>query len=437
MYSKIESWYAETTKYNSLKWLDQEAIIVMNDVATQLLNKETWDDNDINIGYKVLLISNIIYNNTEINPPIEDGIYDLLVVKYNKLVETGAPVGAPPIEFERITNENYTPDSKDDTSSPKRILFRTPKDNFIYDNYLSHNHSLSMWYGDGEDFQKASVLNKEIKMDTEHMFPELVGTLDKCKFVLNADAYANHLDLEKDPTITTFEKDFMNKCWANGIIFDELIAELKYDGVSVELMVDSDTIIGASSRGDTKNDVTRDLTPIFGGLKFPNAVGKVQPGTVFGLKTECIITKDNLALLSRETGKTYKNPRVAVIGILGSLNARELVRYLTLVPIRTSGLNIPSRETEIEFLNKFYTFGIDLHYMVLNGNYETLLYQVREFVRDSESVRPIMNFMYDGVVVSITDPKLKEKLGRKNSVDKYYYHMKSKHHRSDSFCTLH
>lgn len=400
--------------------ISYEAVQAMNQIAVTAINTDEWDKNILEDIYGVLLISNILYNNTQMGMmPLEDGVYDLLVAKYNKYTGGQSPVGATPIIFDNDNpNEVGIVDPNDMKEQRQLITICRKVDRsktMFFNNIVRNSTPMEAFY----DHSPIEYNAQDVKgyRNTKHKYPELVGTLDKCKFVLSKDATVRGIG--NDPSIQIFERDFLGKYYVAGFRFNQLITELKYDGVSVEAEVNGDTIISARSRGDTANDKAEDLSFIFAGYKFPKAVGKVQPGTVFGMKFECIITKENLYAIKRDFGKVFKNARVAVIGIFHSLDARKYLPYLTLVPLRTAGLNMPNRQTEVEFLNTYYSSGVDLKYAILNGDYMQLLYQVDRFVKDAEYMRPYMNFMYDGVVVSFTDPNIINMLGRKNSVDQW------------------
>ena len=84
------------------------------------------------------------------------------------------------------------------------------------------------------------------------------------------------------------------------------------------------------------NNEARDLTPIFGGMKFERASGRFKTDKAgIGVKFEYIITDYNKQRLERATGITYANKRNAVIGIIGRLDARQFRDYLTPVPLET------------------------------------------------------------------------------------------------------
>jgi NAD-dependent DNA ligase len=136
------------------------------------------------------------------------------------------------------------------------------------------------------------------------------------------------------------------------------------------------------------------------------------------MKFEAVISYPALMQLSMECGKEYKNPRNAIIGILGNCDAARYAKYITLVPLQTSHDNM-TREEELIFMNSYYSTGELCRYAVVRGNYEQVLFQVKKFVDEAESMRDIMPFMYDGVVVSYLNPQIRKAIGRKNSVNEY------------------
>lgn len=399
--------------------VSQDEVAMVNTIAIQYLNGE-----DINPSLirGILEISNILYNNTTRSIlPLEDGIYDKLVVKYNKTTGGYSPVGALPINFKEEPEVIYGEEDKEEKELVYPIQFIPDEviNKMVYfDNIMKNQYAIPQDFyqpmnGSVEDLGK-------IKHTVKHSYPELVGTLNKCKYTLYSEA-AEAQDIGSETPI--FERDFLYATWnaaisnsTNGLV--GMIMELKYDGVSVEIEVDGDTIISATSRGDTANDIASDYTPIFGGKKFARATGSIPKGTVFGIKCEAIITEQNLNILRYQFNKVYKNARVAIIGILGSSDAIKYRDLITLVPICTSGLSFKDPVQEVEFLNKYYSMGIDMRYAyVESADYNTILYSVYKFTKDAEAMRPYIDFMYDGIVVSYTDPLARRILGRVNSVN--------------------
>jgi NAD-dependent DNA ligase len=383
----------------------------ISNIAVGLINKQVLDTDDIIVANLILRISNIAYNNTSIDIlPLDDGVYDQLLVLYSKY-DPDYQVGAVPILFEEQP-QNEIIDEKVMCVTVDNMNDKL----FIQDIWKQHTPLREMRPVNMCFLVKDPITKRLI--NTEHKYPELVGTLDKCKFVLNNDAIeANVFD---KLSVQVFERDFIHKCLEMGVInyneVFEMVAELKYDGISVEAEVCGDTIISALSRGDTADNIATDLTPIFGGYKFHKAKD-VPKDITFGMKFEAVITYYNLNRLSEARGKSYKNGRNAIIGLSGASDADKYIDYITLIPIATS-LDM-DRITELEFLNKYYHSGEYNRYCVLQGDYQSILFQVKQFTESAEAIRKILPYMIDGVVISFINKDKINKLGRYNSVNKY------------------
>ena len=399
---------------NDIKYINQEAMRLLN---TDPLNKD-----DVSILNNLIQISNILYNNTDRNIlPLEDGIYDLLVEKLKQYMDY--QISSPPVVFQNMeggdsSDSSYLDGELEDPLYPEvdpnfisnslfinkeELLMEPPLDHNLYSQYRVIPSDITL-----------TKMNKSIP----HKYPNLVGTLDKCKFVLNSEAVEK--GVINDPTVKTFERDFLGKHAMEGLFNPnapiDLICELKNDGVSVEADV-TDHIISARTRGDTDADVAGDLTPLLGGIKFPYAP-YIPEEESFGMKFEAIITKENLYNLCELRKIKYANCRVAIIGLLGSSDAYAYRNFITLVPLQTS-LDI-DRLTELEFMNKYYNMGVYNRYAVIHGqNYNDALFQVYRFVKEAEAIRDLVPYMYDGVVVSYLDKNIRERLGRKGAINQY------------------
>jgi DNA ligase (NAD+) len=385
-----------------------------SNVATNLINTDNWSLDQQGIADCLLRISNIMYNDTtdEILP-LDDGLYDRLLEKYKKY-NPYYQIGAMPLIFE----ENPQNEFQDQKVMCSIVSDKEKMDNLYIDSIQRQNVPLSwglrpvtMCYIARDPISKRLI-------NVQHKYPELVGTLDKCKFVLNNDA--REKDAFDTDSVKVFERDFIHKCLESGVISPtevfEMVAELKYDGVSVEAEIQGDTIISALSRGDTADNIATDLTPILGGYKFPYA-NKVPKDIKFGMKFEAVMLKRDLERIGESRGKSYKNCRNAIIGLFGSSDAFKFVDYITLIPLSTS-LDMP-REEELKFINHFYNSGQFNRHVFIRGNYQQILFQVKEFTNSAEIIRKILPYMIDGVVISFTDPDKIKALGRVNSVNKY------------------
>ena len=351
---------------------------LINAVVMDLFQRQYhWSPDDTSIADMVLRISNILYNNTSKTIlPLDDGVYDQLLVAYRRY-NPNYQVGAKPINFPELNDEETI-------TSGKRLLYHVVDEKKLGESLYGNDiwkQQTSM-----EDGIRPRRLYTVIRdpiskrlIDTPHIYPELVGTLDKCKFVLNIDA--QQAGVFDDLSVQVFERDYIQLCLSCGIITPdevfEMVGELKYDGVSVEAEVEGDRIIRALSRGDTGDNIATDLTPIFNGYRFRSkALREYLAGLSqspfqmekFGIKFEAVLTRRNLEILSELRGKEYKNARNAIIGLLGASDAYRYADYITLIPISSSLPNVP-RIPELDFLNKFYNSGEYNRFCTFRGNY--------------------------------------------------------------------
>ena len=379
------------------------------DVDPKSVNDENTQIRLINI----IKIANIYYNN-DFNGLllIDDNIYDRIVVLLRQ-TSIPIPIGAPRIELkEPIPMTNNTLLESKQGSLKQVVRFSNAGEYF---NTLTSNATKSLYDDyiinpDDNDCSYRKLRN------TGHRY-DLCGTLDKCKFVTNLDAKS--AGVFEDTSVMVFERDFLNPHIKKGIVNPNditIIASLKYDGISVEATVQGDTIISACSRGDMANNEASDLTPILGGMKFKRAEG-ISKQDEFGIKFEFIVNSLNMNRLLKQYKVNYVNHRNAIIGLFGRLDARAFRDYMTPVPLESS-LDT-DRITEIQFLNKYYTKGLDLRHIVIRGNKSEVLKQLSEFVEEASNIRSFMPFAYDGIVVEYVDPNIRNILGKLNSIPRY------------------
>ena len=405
-------------KQGNLSCITSEVVKAMNDITLDFLDDPNPNQQKIFNAKCILEISNILCHNTSRDIlPLNDDLYDLLLEKY-KVYDPNFQVGSYPVVFQ--------PDNSNTSSSNDElevIMCRIEDPNttdFLYADDILKTRQITK-----EDYYTTIMepMYRDMPVrrvgDAKHIYKELAGTLDKCKFVLNEQA--RNRGVFSDSNVKILERDFFGPHLQSGIINTKdnikICLELKYDGVSVEADV-SDQIISARSRGDANEGISVDLTPLLKGIPFPRAIGVIPHNEVFGMQFEAIMTNYDLMIYNYRKGTNYKNCRTAIISLFASQDAFRYRDLITLVPIRTS-LDNMDRQTEIEFMNKYYTDKVLMKYSIIEGNYVNILFGIKKFVEEAEYLRPWIPFMYDGVVVSYMDEHIRETLGRVNSINKY------------------
>lgn len=396
----------------------------INETAMHLYYKPELTPEDQEDLHNIITICNICYNDTDREIlPIEDGVYDLILEKYKKY-NPRFQVGADIVIFES-SKKNAGPYI--DKNMKEAVIFDDPQNEkdvfFLNDIVIDPTRFI-----DRRDFENrpeppsVEFITKRYH-NTEHNHPELVGTLDKCKFVLDRDAIER--GVFNDSNVKTVERDFFQNHLNRGIIsandrFD-IVLELKYDGISVEADC-TDEVVTARSRGDTGVGMASDLTPFLRGYKFPH---RPKGSPMVGVKFEAIITQSDLPFFNKAKGYEYRNCRSAIVGLLSSGDAWKYRDFITLVPLAVEQKVFEERcqsdrVQEIEYLNEnFISKGCPLRWTFVNGTYVENLVWINLFTHNAEMMRYAVPFMYDGIVVSYRDPKIRKALGRENYINKY------------------
>jgi NAD-dependent DNA ligase len=393
--------------------ITDEVVLEMNNVALNVMSKQDCTLEEQSGAETVLEICDILYNNTDMNKlPLDDGLYDLLVRWYENTTGNKR-VGSKVVRFEPLERKDI-------------IRFIRPETNDA-EPYVPKNDKRSEMYDLTDGTQPIGktrmniIRNYNIYMRNEsarHIHEDLVGTLSKCKFVMESEAEASGSG--SNSAVTSVEKDFFAAHIMSGVLDPKrtfgMTYELKYDGVSIEAEC-TGKILSARTRGDVFNNEALDVTHIFADYCFNNATDFVEFGNPIGVKFEAIMTNSNLKEYNRRRGSVYKNCRTAISSLINSNDGYKYVDLVTLVPLATSmGLE---RLEEIDFMNNYYANELPLCFVFEHTDYIKHLYLIREFVRAAEECRPTTDFMYDGVVIGYTDTDIIDALGRDRFVNRY------------------
>lgn len=400
----------------------------LNDIAMSIYEKPQLDSTDIDILKKIIMSCNILYNRTDLTIlPIEDGFYDLLLEKYKKY-DANFQVGSAVVEVRNLIENDI---SNPRTIAKSAISFFDPIErDDIHESIFSQIMRKDKQILNADDFKPNLPLvnNDHINKrthDTEHNHPGLVGSLDKAKFVLDQDAM--EAGVYDDPNVVILERDFFRKHIEEGIINPnteiEVVVELKYDGISVEADC-TNKVLSARTRGDTGIGKAADITPILKDYLFKHAECMKNESPI-GVKFEAIMTNSNLAVFNKIRNKEYANCRSAIVGLFGNSDAWMYRDLITLVPLAVDRedpnlSSITDRLVEIEFLNNvFRSHGEPLRYTYFKGSITEVLYLIKCFWDEAKIARDYLDFMYDGIVVSYLDENIRQRLGRKNYINKY------------------
>lgn len=397
--------------------LNERAMSIYNN-RDSALSKEEIDELK-----HILMICNILYNRTDITvQAIEDGFYDILLEIYKKY-DNNFQVGSAVVQMKNVIETDLDP-KKHVAKQALHFFDKIERDSVhqsIYEDlnrvdYMKEDLHDNMIFLQGYDISKRTH-------NTAHNHPDLVGTLDKVKFIFNQDAI--DAGVFNDSNVKILERDFFQEHIKQGIISSnqviEIVCELKYDGISVEADCGLD-LVSARTRGDTGIGEAADITPILKGYPFHRA-GCMIGEKPIGVKFEAIMTRWNLFEFNRLRERNYVNCRSAIVGLFGSSDAWKYRDLITLIPLAIDRNDVPSitnRMEEIAFLNRvFQTDNEPLRYCYFKGTIPEVMYLIKAFHDEAWLARNYLDFMFDGIVVSYVDENIRNALGRKNYINKY------------------
>ena len=186
-----------------------ENINRMNDIAMQIYAKREGQltDQEVSTLKELLMICNVLYNRTDLTvQAIEDGFYDILLEIY-KQYDEHFQVGSAVVNLKDLLESDL--DSKNIMASPAIYFFFDEKKDDIHEAIYKDLNKVTFVPHDlnksSVTFQQSEGISKRTH-NTAHNHPDLVGTLDKVKFVFNQEAI--DAGVFEDPNVKILERDF-------------------------------------------------------------------------------------------------------------------------------------------------------------------------------------------------------------------------------------
>lgn len=189
-------------------------------------------------------------------------------------------------------------------------------------------------------------------------------------------------------------------------------AELKFDGLAVNLRYEHGVLVQAATRGDgeTGEDMTQNVRTI---RAIPLRLATDTPPAVLEVRGEVYLRRDDFEALNaaaRERGdKTFVNPRNAAAGSIRQLDpaiaAQRPLSFFAYGIGETLGWPVP--ETHSGLLDALLALGLSVCHERAVGAVDALIC----FHADIAARRDRLPFDIDGVVYKVNDRALQERLG--------------------------
>jgi DNA ligase (NAD+) len=195
-----------------------------------------------------------------------------------------------------------------------------------------------------------------------------------------------------------------------------LIAEPKFDGVSIELVYSKGKFLRAATRGDGRigEDISENVKSIAAvPMRLRNST--TTPG-LLAVRGEVYVAKDDFREMNRrrieQNEDPYTRPRNAVAAILSRLESREVASWpLDVVfsdVLQAQDLDLKTHSDELKHLEKW---GLKVTYHTRRVE---SLDQVRKFHEQLGGGRDELPFEVDGIVIKVDDRRLQQQLGSRD-----------------------
>ena len=247
-------------------------------------------------------------------------------------------------------------------------------------------------------FNKKFTIGSKIKIEqtvnVSHSYKNLAGTLDKI----------NYLD--------EFKAWLKRKNVINNV---EIFLSYKIDGNSLILEYDNGKLIKALTRGE--EGVGKDLTSYFNNTLISGNKSIKQIKGIkgkFGIACECCILYEDFEAMINNGEASYNNPRSAVPGIL-SEDGVVLSEYLSIIPFKIITEEKLSREENIKLINSIQSQFNTTNFQIK----KVKVSEVANYYNDLVETRFQLPFMIDGLVLELTDEKLRNSLGYSDNRPNY------------------
>lgn len=194
----------------------------------------------------------------------------------------------------------------------------------------------------------------------------------------------------------------------------EYLAELKLDGLSMELVYENGSLVRALTRGDgtVGEDVTHNIKTI---KTIPLKLKTKKPPALLEVRGEVVIFKKDFLEMNKvyeEAGEdTFANPRNAAAGTVRQLDpkvaASRPLKFLAYALGEYTGISFSSQQNISEVLKELGLPVLDKNLVVCSDKPEKII----KYYEEIEKKRPGLEFDIDGIVIKVNSLAQQEDLG--------------------------
>lgn len=274
-----------------------------------------------------------------------------------------------------------------------------------------------------------------------YKYDVLSGTLDKTHFLTVEDREVINEETGTKDERPSFEEYMKSIPCSKDRILSVLVNQKK-DGTSVtvdyKLYGDKYVADSAISRGKKDYGEGTDVSAILTKETFSAKRVKKLLGFApkyIGIQYEMLISNDKKFKFEDFIGKKFANNRSAVSGLLRRIlfadkkERKELRKFYSLVPVgfdildkyveKKSYYDLSWNDIYITMCETFIFGDIDMDYKILHGTKKEILKEFKEIAEKQLKKRGKLNHAIDGLVMTILDKDIRNKMGRSNNINKF------------------
>lgn len=202
----------------------------------------------------------------------------------------------------------------------------------------------------------------------------------------------------------------------------ELNLSPKIDGGSINGTIVGNSLRDPQTRGDSEESIAV--------LGLDNMVVTKHNGDeTFGIQYELFVTEEDRVKASEylKLDKPYVSCRHAATGIIHRLSTMEddkLIDFISLYPINAEGLDGTYSE-RIDYIQNYGIVPKDMPKRKnIKGDLKELLSKINKYYENLQEIRNSLSFAIDGMVISVVDDDIQEKLGRNGRTNKWQIALK-------------
>ncbi len=193
--------------------------------------------------------------------------------------------------------------------------------------------------------------------------------------------------------------------------------ELKFDGLSVELVYEQGSLVRAATRGDgyTGEEVTENVRTI------PSVPLKLPPGVscpdTLAIRGEIYMPLERFQELNErraeENKEPFANPRNAAAGSIRQLDSKIVARRpLEMFAYDVLNQTVPGLVSQAEVFERLKEWGFQV---CDRARHTEKIESVVEFRNQVRAVREQLNFEIDGVVIKVNEFSVRQELGTRET----------------------